>query len=123
MKKKVKKGYSIEEVKGNKKLINKLIHLVNNYDKNENEKVLEILEFIEYNNISSLKDLIRFSCLNDTYYIIRKAQNIFVKLIQENQMNNNINNEKIYEIIEVVYNKKKTFFKMFFWFLIMKFYS
>lgn len=74
--------YDIEEVKGTLK--DKLISLINNDGKNESEKVLELLDYIENKNeYIRVADFIRFVCSSNLYDIYRRSATTFMKLIEE----------------------------------------
>ena len=74
--------YDINEVQGTLK--SKLESYINNEDKNESEKVLELLEYIE-NSKSYIRiaDFIKFVCSCNLYDIYRRSATTFMKLIEE----------------------------------------
>ena len=74
--------YDINEVKGTLKT--KLETLINNEDKNESEKVLELLDFIEkQNEYIRVCDFIKFVCNSNLYDVYRRSATTFMKLIEE----------------------------------------
>lgn len=74
--------YDIEEVKGTLK--HKLDTLINNEDKTESEKVLELLDYIESSKeYIRVADFIRFVCSSNLYDIYRRSATTFMKLIEE----------------------------------------
>lgn len=74
--------YSINEVYGPLKI--KLNNYMLNTDKTENEKVLELLDYIENNDkYIYLSTFIRYCCNSGLYDIYRRSATSFVKLLEE----------------------------------------
>lgn len=74
--------YNIDEVIGPLKV--KLESYINNQDKTESEKVLELLEYIESSdNYLKVSEFIKFVCSLNLYDIYRRSATTFMKLIEE----------------------------------------
>ena len=76
--------YSLDEVKGTKVLLNKLVSSVNNDGKDENLKNVELLEYIsnEKKHIY-LKDFALYCAEIGVWDIFRRSALIYVKIIEE----------------------------------------
>ena len=74
--------YDINEVKGTLKT--KLESFINNEDKTESEKVLELIKYIEDSNeYIRVIDFIKYVCSENLYDIYRRSATTFMKLIEE----------------------------------------
>lgn len=73
--------YDLEEVKGDLK--EKLANYINNTDKTESEKVLDLLQYIGEQDFLTLHEFIRYVCSIGMYDIYRRSALTFVKLIEE----------------------------------------
>lgn len=77
--------YPLDEVKGNLK--NKLEKIIKTDNKDENEKSLELITFIEeYNGILRLSDVARHSADIGYWDVFRRASIIFLKLVEEHNL-------------------------------------
>lgn len=91
--------YDISEVKG--PLAIKVRRLLKNYDKDENDKVLELLDFIENSNLLEISDFLRYCCSIGYYDVARRSSNYFMRLID------NHNSNLIDSSYNIYYSKKK----------------
>lgn len=74
--------YDIEEVQGSLK--NKLKKFVINDNKDENEKCLELIEYIDsYYGYLSIKDFSLYCCSVGMWDMFRRASGIYLSIIQE----------------------------------------
>lgn len=74
--------YDINQVQGTLKT--KLETFINNEDKTESEKVLELLEYIDsVESYIRLSDFIKFCCSSNLYDIYRRSATTFIKLLDE----------------------------------------
>lgn len=71
--------YDISEVKGT--LTKKLFKIINNYDKDENEKVLELLDFIENSSIVDDISFLRYCSSIGYYDVVRRSASWFMRII------------------------------------------
>ena len=77
-----KAQYDISEVQGDLKT--KLSQYLNNTDKSESEKVLDLLDYLNINpDYISLNDFITYVCSFGLYDIYRRSAITFIKLIDE----------------------------------------
>ena len=77
--------YSLDDVKGNLK--NKLMKFINNDDKDENEKTLELITFIEcFDGIISITEFARYVAKIGYWSVYRRALSSYHAMINEHNL-------------------------------------
>ena len=76
--------YSLDEVKGSVNLKNKLIKFINNDDRIEEDKMLDLLNYIEsYHGYLSIKNFSYYCCEVGMWSDFRRNSHIILNLISE----------------------------------------
>lgn len=75
--------YDISKVSGTLK--KRLVDIVNKENKTENERAKEFLDLIINNNITDVRDLAYIAIENGYYDILRKGQQMYLKIIDKNK--------------------------------------
>lgn len=85
--------YDINEVFGSNSLLLKFQKCIKNNGQEEEDKLYDLLEFIENSDYIKYIDFIKYSCLIGRYDIVRRSQYLFIKIIDEH-------NNSIYKTID-----------------------
>lgn len=85
--------YSINDIEGNLKI--NLERYISNEDKDENDKSLDLLEFIDNSGYITIKDFAQYCARFGKWDIFRRSSYIFIEIIKEHNSkltnkNNNI---------------------------------
>lgn len=75
--------YNIEEVYGSDKLLNQFKKCIKNNDLVEEEKVLDLIQFIDSSEYLTFTKFIKYACSIGRYDIVRRSQYLFCKIIDE----------------------------------------
>ena len=90
---KQKYQYKLEDVIGSSKLLNQFKKCIKNNDLVEEEKIIELLDYIDRSEYITFKRFIRYACSIGRFDIVRRSQYIFIRLLEEH-------NTKVLEVID-----------------------
>lgn len=84
---KQKYQYKIEDVIGTDKLLNQFKKCIKNNDLVEEEKVLDLIKYIDNSEHLTFTRFIKYACSIGRFDIVRRSQYLFTKIIEEHNTN------------------------------------
>lgn len=80
---KSKYQYDLKDVVGSKNLLDKLKKNLANNGLEEENKILDLLDFIERSEYLTFKRFVKYACEIGRFDIVRRSQYLFIKIIEE----------------------------------------
>lgn len=90
---KSKYQYDINDIIASEGLYNKLVKAYKNNGQVEEDKILDLIEYINRSEYISYLSFIRYACTIGRYDIVRRSQYLFIKIIDEH-------NNKVMKIVD-----------------------
>lgn len=83
---KTKYQYKFDEVSGSEKLIDRLKKALKNNDLEEEDKILQLIQYIDSSCSLSYSNFIKYACSIGRFDIVRRSQYLFCKIIDEHNL-------------------------------------
>ena len=84
---KSKYQYSIDDVVGSNALLTKLKKAIKNNGLEEENKVLELIQYIDNSEVITYTRFIKYACSIGRFDVVRRSQYLFTKIIDEHNTN------------------------------------
>lgn len=84
---KSKYQYSIDDVVGSNGLLTKLKKAIKNNGLEEENKVLELIQYIDNSEVITYTRFIKYACSIGRFDVVRRSQYLFTKIIDEHNQN------------------------------------